>query len=87
MSIFSHYQNRYEANEEEEFTLQEYLDLCKKEPETYASASERILKAIGNPELVDTSLDLQLSRIFSNKVIKATRHSTNFTAWKKPLNR
>lgn len=70
MSIFSHYQRRYESTREEEYSIQEYLELCKKDPTTYASASERMLMAIGQPEFVDTSLDPRLSRIFSNKIIK-----------------
>ena len=70
MSIFSHFQNRFETTRQEEFSLQEYLDLCKSDPLTYATASEHLLKAIGEPELIDTSLDPRLSRIFSNKIIK-----------------
>src|SRR5690606_1979530 len=70
MSIFSHFQNRFETTRQEEMSLQEYLELCKADPSTYASAAERLLMAIGEPELIDTSLDPRLSRIFSNKVIK-----------------
>ena len=70
MTIFSHYQGRYESTQEEEFTLQEYLELCKTDPSVYGSAAERMLLAIGEPELVDTSRDPRLSRIFANKVIK-----------------
>ena len=70
MSIFSHYQSRYEEAKEEELTIQEYLDLCKKDPSAYASAAERMLMAIGEAKLVDTRKDPRLSRIFSNKIIK-----------------
>lgn len=70
MSIFSHYQDRYATTQEEELTIHEYLDLCKSDPSVYATASERMLMAIGEPELVDTSLDSRMSRIFSNKIIK-----------------
>jgi serine protein kinase len=70
MTIFSHYQDRYEATLQEEYSLQEYLDLCKEDSSVYASAAERMLIAIGEPELVDTSRDPRLSRIFANKVIK-----------------
>ena len=70
MSLFSHYQNRYETAQQEEFGLQEYLDLCKSDPSVYATATERLLLAIGEPELVDTAKDPRLSRIFANKVIK-----------------
>ena len=51
-------------------SLQDYLELCKQDPTVYASAAERMLMAIGEPEIIDTSKDLRLSRMFSNKVIK-----------------
>jgi serine protein kinase len=70
MSIFQHYQSRYEDNKEEVYSIQEYLELCKQEPSAYATAAERLLMAIGEPELMDTSQDPRLSRIFSNKVVK-----------------
>ncbi len=70
MSIFSHYRERFETTQQEELSIQEYLDLCKKDPSVYASAAERMLMAIGEPEMVDTSQDPRLSRIFSNKIIK-----------------
>ena len=70
MSIFSHYQNRYEVTQEEEYSLQEYLDLCKQDPQSYSSSAERMLAAIGEPEMIDTSMDPRLSRIFSNKIIR-----------------
>ena len=70
MTIFNQYLNRYVESREEEYTLQEYLDICKNDPTAYATAAERMLKAIGEPELVDTRQDPRLSRLFSNKVIK-----------------
>jgi|TARA_R100001244_G_scaffold132390_1_gene108762 serine protein kinase len=65
-----HFKDRYEATQEEEYTLEEYLEICKKDPAAYATAAERMLLAIGEPEHIDTSRDSRLSRIFSNKVIK-----------------
>ncbi len=70
MTIFSHYQQRYESALMEEYSIQEFLELCKKDSSAYSIAAERLLKAIGEPALVDTSQDPRLSRIFSNKVIK-----------------
>jgi serine protein kinase len=69
MSIFDHYQTRYEASKEEELSIQEFLTLCKEDKSAYANAAERLLLAIGEPQLVDTSKDPRLSRIFSNRVI------------------
>jgi len=70
MSIFEHYRARYSAIQQEEMSLQEYLNLCRENPKVYANAAERMLDAIGEPEVVDTAQDPRLSRIFSNKVIK-----------------
>ncbi|MFZ6813848.1 PrkA family serine protein kinase [Undibacterium sp. Rencai35W] len=70
MKIFDNYTARYERTREEEYSMQEFLELCKKEPLAYASAAERMLAAIGEPELIDTRHDSRRSRIFSNKVIK-----------------
>lgn len=69
MGIFEHFQQRYEAHKEEEFTIQEYLELCKQDKSVYANSAERLLQAIGEPQLVDTSQTPSLSRIFSNRVI------------------
>ena len=70
MKIFDNYAARYERTREEEYSLQEYLELCKRDRLAYASAAERMLEAIGEPELVDTRHDSRLSRIFANKIIK-----------------
>ncbi|AIY65306.1 PrkA family serine protein kinase [Pseudoalteromonas piratica] len=69
MTIFDHFQSRYEAAKEEEFTIAEFLEICKEDKSAYASSAERLLMAIGQPEMVDTSQDPTLSRIFSNRVI------------------
>jgi len=69
MGIFQHYKDRYEAVKEESFSLQEFLDICKADASAYASAAERLLMAIGEPEMVDTATDSRLSRIFSNRII------------------
>ncbi|UXY17187.1 PrkA family serine protein kinase [Chitiniphilus purpureus] len=70
MDIFNHFSSRYDRTREEELSLKEYLELCKREPAAYASAAERMLMAIGEPELVDTRLDSRLSRVFQNKMIR-----------------
>ncbi len=70
MTIFDQFQTRYKETQEEELSLEDYLALCREEPMTYASAAERLLEAIGEPEFVDTREDPRLSRLFANKVIK-----------------
>ena len=70
MSIFARYQGRYESLQEEELSLQEYLELCRNDKSAYASVAERMLLAIGEPELLDTRSDSRLSRLFANKMLK-----------------
>ncbi len=70
MSIFARYQGRFEAAQEEEMSIQDYLNLCRTNPTAYASVAERMLTAIGEPELVDTRTDQRLSRIFANKMLR-----------------
>ena len=70
MTIMQHCKDRYESTQEEEFTLEEYLEICKADSTAYATAAERLLLAIGEPENVDTSKDARLRRLFSNKIIR-----------------
>ena len=85
MNIFNNYQSRYEEGKEEEMSLQEYLELCKRDVSAYATAAERILMAIGEPELVDTQKDARLSRLFSNKMIKIYPAFKEFYGMKKAI--
>jgi serine protein kinase len=70
MDVISHFAARFERTREEELSLEEYLAECKRNPIAYATAAERMLKAIGEPQSVDTRNDQRLSRLFANKVIK-----------------
>jgi len=78
MSIFDHFQARYEAAKDEEISLQEFLQLCKDDKSAYANAAERLLMAIGEPEVIDTAQDPTLSRIFSNRVISRYKTFEDF---------
>ncbi|MFH0256941.1 PrkA family serine protein kinase [Vibrio rumoiensis] len=78
MSIFDHYQSRYEASKDEELSLQDFLSLCQKDKSAYANAAERLLLAIGEPEIIDTSKEPRLSRIFSNRVISRYKTFEHF---------
>ena len=64
------YKDLFDQHQQESMDLLEYLGHCKTDPTMYASSHERLLKAIGDPVLLDTSGDERLSRIFSNRVIR-----------------
>lgn len=78
MSIFSQYQDRYEVRQDEEMSIQEYLEGCKTDKGFYANAAERMLTAIGKPEIIDTRQDERLSRIFTNRKIKVYPSFSDF---------
>jgi hypothetical protein len=65
--------SRFQGFEPGEDTSSRSTELCKSNPAAYATAAERMLMAIGEPEMIDTRNDPRLSRIFSNKVIKPIR--------------
>jgi serine protein kinase len=70
MDAISHFTARYARGREEEMSIDEYLAECKRDSMVYATAAQRMLAAIGEPEMLDTRNDPQLSRLFANKVIR-----------------
>lgn len=85
MDVVRNFLTRYEQTREEELSLEEYLDLCKSNPLVYATAAERMLAAIGDPEVFDTHRDQRLSRIFGNKVIKIYPAFRDFYGLEDPI--
>ena len=70
MSVFTQFSEDYSRSRYEELTLQDYLVACRDDPGMYATAAERMIAAIGEPEIIDTSTDPRLGRIFLNRTIK-----------------
>jgi serine protein kinase len=68
--IFRSYARSFEQRREAEMSLQDFLSLCRDDPMAYASAHERLLAAIGEPKMVDTSKDARLGRIFMNRTVR-----------------
>jgi len=69
MGILEKIRTNY-STEVNEISVSEYLEICKEDPGVYEKPAERILRAIGEPEVLDTREEPSLSRIFSNKKIK-----------------
>lgn len=68
--VFNLFSEIYTSTAQEEMSLQEYLLGCRDDPSLYATAPERMIEAIGDPKLIDTSSDERLGRIFANRTIK-----------------
>jgi len=69
-SIIDLYKKDFDKNTYQYMSIDEYFDRCKHDKMAYATAAERIIAAVGEPELVDTSKDDHLSRIFSNRTLR-----------------
>ncbi|MCM8732808.1 PrkA family serine protein kinase [Azospirillum sp. A1-3] len=85
--LFTRYTQNYETRRETEMSLMDYLQLCRDDPMSYASASERILAAIGEPEVVDTARDPRLGRIFMNRTIKVYPAFSEFYGMEETIER
>src|SRR5260370_30319686 len=68
--VFSAFTRSFEARRETEMSLSEYLESCRGARMRYATATERLLAAIGEPKIIDTAKDPRLGRIFMNRTIR-----------------
>ncbi len=85
--VFDVFSRIYSASAQEEMSLQQYLLSCRDDPMMYATAAERMVDAIGAPELVDTSKDERLGRIFSNRTIKIYPTFSDFYGMEQTIER
>jgi serine protein kinase len=85
--IASLYKSRYEGRRETEMSLDDYLKLCKTDPSAYAGPHERMLAAIGDPQVVDTAKDSRLGRIFANRTIKIYPAFSDFYGMEETIER
>ena len=85
--IFELYAEGYDGKRETELTIRDYLNLCRDDQSAYSSAAERMIKAIGEPELIDTSTDSRLGRIFLNRTIKRYPAFSDFFGMEETIER
>jgi len=85
--VFSLHAALRDQRREEEFSLAEYLTACRDDPRCYASPAERMLHAIGEPELVDTSRTPRLGRIFLNRTVRVYPAFSEFHGMEETIER
>src|ERR1700689_2690169 len=85
--LFASYARSFEAHREAEMSLAEYLEACRDTPVMYATATERLLAAIGEPEMVDTAKDARLGRIFMNRTIRVYPAFSEFYGMEETIER
>lgn len=69
-NYLSDLEDRLCKNQPQVLTIDEYLEEVKSNPLVFASPHERMLKAFGTPEIVDTSKNTRDSIIFGNRTIR-----------------
>lgn len=77
----------YANRQTEEISLQQYLESCREDPMMYAGPAERMLDAIGEPEIIDTSQDDRLARIFQNRTIRIYPYFSDFFGMEETIER
>ncbi len=86
-NLFGLFSKLYDSQKETEMSLEDYLKSCAREPMAYASAAERMLAAIGEPEIVDTSHDPRMGRIFMNRSIRVYPSFADFYGMEETIER
>ncbi len=85
--VFDLCSSLFESRKQTEMSLRDYLTLCRDDPTTFANAAERMLAAIGEPEVIDTSADPRLGRIFMNRSIKRYPTFSDFYGMEETIER
>ena len=70
LDVFDVFSAGYARIKQEAMSLRDYLLAARDDTMLYATPAERIVSAIGEPELIDTSKDPRLARIFFNRTIR-----------------
>src|SRR6202166_4368523 len=70
LDVFDLFNRDYSREQLETMSLRDWLLAARDDKMHYASPSERMISAMGEPELVDTAQDARLGRIFFNRTIK-----------------
>src|ERR1700723_1438078 len=86
-SLFNAFARSFEARSETDVSMAEYLESCRGDPMRYANAAERLLAAIGEPQMIDTAKDPRLGRIFLNRTMRAYPAFTGFHGMEETIER
>lgn len=87
MSIFKKYKDNFNKQQPTKLTIESYVKLFEKDPTVLRTPSERMLAAIGEPEIIDTSLNVRQSKIFGNRLIKQYKPFAEFYGMEEVIER
>ena len=78
LDVFDIFSRDYARERLETMSLRDWLLAARDDKMLYATPAERLVAAIGEPDLIDTSHDPRLGRIFFNRTIKLYRAFEGF---------
>ncbi|MEJ1969197.1 MAG: PrkA family serine protein kinase [Rhizomicrobium sp.] len=78
LDVFDIFSRDYARERFETMSLRDWLLAARDDKMMYATPPERMVAAIGEPELVDTAQDSRLARLFSNRTIKTYKAFDGF---------
>jgi serine protein kinase len=70
MALFDDFAQSYDKNRIEVLSLEDYFTQAKTDASLYELPAERMVRAMGIPELFDTTNDSTAARIFQNRTLK-----------------
>ncbi|MGH6872808.1 MAG: PrkA family serine protein kinase [Rhizomicrobium sp.] len=70
LDVFDIFSRDYARERFETMSLRDWLLAARDDKMLYAAPAERMVEAIGEPELIDTAQDSRLGRLFFNRTIK-----------------
>src|SRR5271170_1194325 len=85
--FFGLFARLYDSQKQAEMSLQDYLRDCRADPLMHATAPERLLAAIGEPTLLDTSKDARLGRMFMNRTMRIYPSFSEFYGMEETIER
>ena len=86
-SLFELYTTDFRSHQEVELSLHDYLALCRDDAMAYASVAERMVAAIGEAKVIDTSQNARLGRIFMNRTIRVYPTFNDFFGMEETIER
>src|ERR1041385_4762667 len=78
LDVFDIFSRDYAREKFESMSLRDWLLAARDDKMLYATPAERMIAAIGEPELMDTAQDARLGRMFFNRTIKVYRAFDGF---------
>src|SRR6202008_1765268 len=78
LDVFDLFNRAYSREQLETMSLRDWLLAARDDKMLYASPAERMIAAIGEPDLIDTAHDPRLGRLFFHRTIKRYRAFEGF---------